>query len=292
MSRWKEGLDMAAATGGPAENLVGASPPLSPGMPPGPSRPWMETRAAAITLPLVTTLVLFGVWELLSRTEVVDPVIVPPVTEILKALYHVVQTGAFWEAAKTTVLETLFGFALGAVIAWVLGTLVGLVKAFQYSIYPLAVAFQIMPRIALAPVFLTWFGFGMTARVVMAATICFFALFINVVVALENVDRNALTLMRSLGASRWETYWKLMFPSSLPLIFAGLKNAVTLALIGAIVGEFVGGSLGIGVLITQYNQQLEVPTMFALIFSLMIFGLLLYGLIEVIDRRVVFWRGH
>ena len=281
---------MADVSPAPVEGAVQPAP-LVPGDEPSGTR-WLETRTAAVALPLLTAVLIFAVWELLSRTEVVDPIIVPPVTKIVDALVKVAQTDGFWQAAKTTGLETLLGFALGAAIAWVLGTLVGLVKVFQYSIYPLAVAFQIMPRIALAPVFLTWFGFGMTARIVMAATICFFALFINVVVALENVDRNALTLMQSLGASRWETYWKLMFPSSLPMIFAGLKNAVTLALIGAIVGEFVGGSLGLGVLITQYNQQLEVPTMFALIFALMIFGLLLYGLIELIDRRVVVWRGR
>jgi NitT/TauT family transport system permease protein len=291
MSRPEEGIPMAATGAGVADPL-GAVPPPSPARSNAPRMAGMSARTAAVTLPVLTALVIFSVWELLARTEVVDPVIVPPVTEIMKALYQVAQTAAFWEGARTTALETLIGFALGAFVGWALGTLVGLVRIAQYSLYPVAVAFQIMPRIALAPVFLTWFGFGITARIVMAATICFFALFINVVVALENVDKNALTLMRALGASRWETYWKLMLPSSLPMIFAGLKNAVTLALIGAIVGEFVGGSLGLGVLITQYNQLLEVSTMFALIFTLMIFGLILYGLIEIIDRRVVDWRGH
>ena len=106
-----------------------------------------------------------------------------------------------------------------------------------------------MPRVALAPVFLTWFGFGITSKIVMAATICFFPVLVNIILGLETVDKNARDLMRSFGASKWEEYRKLTLPSSLPAIFASLKVAITLALIGAIVAEFVGATEGMGVLI-------------------------------------------
>jgi NitT/TauT family transport system permease protein len=163
---------------------------------------------------------------------------------------------------------------------------------FRLAFYPLVIAFQIMPRIALAPLFLTWFGFGITSKIVMAATICFFPVLIAVVVGLENVDRDARSLMRSFGASRWEEYRKLSLPSSLPVIFAGIKTAMTMALIGAIVAEFVGGSEGMGVLIKTFNFQLEVAHGFAVIVALSIIGLILYGLTERVENKLIFWRGH
>jgi NitT/TauT family transport system permease protein len=125
-----------------------------------------------------------------------------------------------------------------------------------------------------------------------AATICFFPVTIAVIVGLQTVDSNAQTLLTSLGASRWQSYRKLAFPASLPIVFAGLKTAVTLALIGAIVGEFVGGNKGLGVLINQFNYQLSISDSFAVILALAIFGLLIYGVIEVVDRKVAFWRGR
>jgi NitT/TauT family transport system permease protein len=113
-----------------------------------------------------------------------------------------------------------------------------------------------------------------------------------VVVGLQTVDDDSRTLMRSLGASRWEEYRKLSLPSSLPIIFSGLKNAITLALIGAIVAEFIGASEGMGVLIKTFNFQLEVAEGFAVIIALMLFGLILYGIMELLDNKIVFWRSR
>jgi NitT/TauT family transport system permease protein len=235
---------------------------------------------------------ILGLWELLSRTEIVDPIILPPVSDVATSLVDLAQTDFFWSNTWTTVYETLVGFALGVGTAWILGTLIGIFRPFRLAMYPLAVAFQNTPRVALAPLFLTWFGFGLTSKYVMAATICFFPVLIAVVVGLETVDSDARTLMRSLGASRWELYRKLSLPSSLPIIFAGVKQAMTLALIGAIVAEFVGASEGMGVMIKTFNFQLEVADGFAVIVALMIIGLVLYGIVEWLDRKIVFWRGH
>ena len=255
-------------------------------------RSLFPTRASMIVWPLLTVLLLCGVWQLVSELGIVDPIILPPPTEVASALFDLVQLNYFWVAVKITVTETLLGFLIGCTAGFVLGTLTGMFRPFRYATYPLVVAFQNTPRVALAPLFLTWFGFGITARYVMAATICFFPLLISVVVGMETVDDNARTLMRSFGASRWETYRKLTLPSSLPIVFAGLKTAMTLALIGAIVAEFVGGNDGIGVLIKTFNFQLNVAEGFASIVMLMIIGLTLYGLVELIDKKVVFWRSH
>jgi NitT/TauT family transport system permease protein len=198
----------------------------------------------------------------------------------------------FWESIKITTWETLAGFVLGSAVGFVLGTLIGMIDSARYALYPLVVAFQNTPRVAFAPVFLTWFGFGLTSKIVMAAAICFFPLLISVVVGLQTVDEDARTLMRSFGASRWQMYWKLALPSSLSYVFAGLKQALTFALIGAIVAEFVGAEKGVGTLIAQFSLQLDVAESFASIVALMIVGLILFGLAELVDRKVVFWRSR
>jgi NitT/TauT family transport system permease protein len=155
--------------------------------------------------------------------------------------------------------------------------------------YPFIVAFQNTPRIALAPIFLTWFGFGIESKVVMAAVICFFPVVINTVAGIAGVDENAKTLFRSLGATKTQAFFRLTLPSAAPITFAGIKTALTLALLGAIVGEFVGASEGLGVLIKELNFQLEVAMGFAVVIALAVIGLALYGLIELAEKRLITW---
>jgi NitT/TauT family transport system permease protein len=126
----------------------------------------------------------------------------------------------------------------------------------------------------------------------MAAAICFFPVLINVILGLEGVSKDARALMRSLGASRWEEYRKLLLPSPLPAIFASLKIAITFALTGAIVAEFVGGTEGMGNLIKIFNFQLLIPEGFAVIIALSLLGVILYGITMILESRIVFWRGH
>ncbi|KWX67325.1 ABC transporter permease [Mycobacterium sp. NAZ190054] len=241
--------------------------------------------AKAAVAPLLVLALLLAVWETTVRVGIANPVIIPPPTEIALRLFELLGQGFFWEATGVTLVETIAGFFIGSFSAWVLGTWVGLVDLTRKALYPLLVAFQITPRVALAPVFLTWFGFGITSKIVMAATICFFPVFINVVVGLETVDRDARTLLRSLGATKLQTYRMLSLPSALPLIFAGLKTAMTMALIGAIVAEFVGASKGMGVLISTFNFQLNVASAFAVITALMLAGLVLYGIVALLDHK-------
>ena len=247
--------------------------------------------ASTIGWPVLAIAIMVGAWEAISRFEIVDPIILPAPSEIVSALVGLAQQAFFWEALWVTMKETFLGFAIGCGVAWLLGTLISLSLPLRHALYPLAIGFQNTPRIALAPVFLTWFGFGITSKVMLAAAICFFPVLIAVVVGLDTVDGNARRLMRSFGASRWQTYWKLGLPSSLPIVFAGLKTAMSLALVGAIVAEFVGGAEGIGVLIKTFNFQLNIADAFASILVLMLIGLLLYWLLELLDRKLVFWRA-
>lgn len=249
-------------------------------------------QASTILLPTLFIFAGLVIWELLSRAEIVDPTLVPAPTEIIDATGRLLNTYFFWEATWVTAQESLLGFVGGVLAAYLIGTAIGLYPVVRRAIFPLIVAIELVPRIALAPVFLSWFGLGIASKITMAAAICFFPVLINVVLGLENVNKDAQALLRSLGASKWEMYRKLMLPASLPEIFASLKVAITFALTGAIVAELVGGNEGLGVLLRTFFFQLLTPEGFAVILALSVMGLVFYGLTMLLESRIVFWRGH
>lgn len=228
-------------------------------------------------------------WQMASNLGWANPIMVPSPVQIAAAFAELTTRGYFWAATWMTLQETLYGFAIGVALGLVIGALTGTFRAFRTAIYPFVIAFQNTPRVALAPIFLTWFGFGMTSKVVMAAVICFFPVVINTVAGMSSVDDNAKMLFRSLGASRAQTFFRLTLPGASAVAFAGVKTALTLALLGAIVGEFVGASEGLGVLIKEMNFQLEVAKGFAVVLFLAVIGLVLYGLIELLERKLITW---
>lgn len=253
-------------------------------------RSFLDTTTARIGLPLLVLAAALAGWEISVRSGLVNPITVPAASDTFGALIEIAQTRYFWEATWLTLQETLLGFAIGAAFGLVIGALTGTFQIFRTAIWPFVVAFQNTPRVALAPVFLTWFGFGMTSKVVMAAVICFFPVVINTVAGLASVDDNARVLFRTYGASTPQTFFKLTLPTAAPIAFAGIKTALTLALLGAIVGEFVGASEGLGVLVKEFNFQLEVAKGFAVVVFLAVIGLVLYGLIELVERRLITWK--
>jgi NitT/TauT family transport system permease protein len=251
-----------------------------------------DNWVALVVPPVITTIVLLAIWEFVSTSGMVDEIILPAPSSIADAMGQIVKESFFWDATWVTTQEAVIGFAAGVLVAWILGTLIGLFRGFSLAVYPPVVAFQIMPRVALAPVFLTWFGFGITSKIVMAATICFFPVLVNTILGMQGVSKDARALMRSLGASKWEEYRKLLLPASLPAIFASLKVAIALALIGAIVAEFLGASEGMGVLLREFSFQLRIAESFAVLVALSLLGLVLYGLAALLESRLIFWRGR
>ena len=154
---------------------------------------------------------------------------------------------------------------------------------------PYAVALQVTPRIAIAPLIIAWAGFGYNSKIWIAAIIAFFPVYVNALTGILTVDEDAREMFRSLGASRWQTFTHLMVPGSLPIMFAGLKTAAGLSLVGAVVGEFISAERGLGVLVQQFSSQLAIADAFAVILMLMFLGLLLYGTMEWLERTTVFW---
>jgi NitT/TauT family transport system permease protein len=243
----------------------------------------------SVLSPLSFVLIL-AVWEIVCRAGMVSPLVLPAPSRIWDGLVILFTAPWFPQHVWYTTAETLIGFAVGGVAAIALGIVMVNVRLFKEVMYPYVVAFQVMPKVVLAPLIITWFGFGIESKIVMAIAISFFPVVINTVVGLESVEENASLLMRSLVASRSQIFWKLAWPTALPSIFAGLKTSLTLALIGALVAEFVTAKEGLGTLITTFSFELKVYLVFACIIVVSVLGLVLYGLMEYLERRIVFWR--
>lgn len=232
-----------------------------------------------------------AMWEFLSRREIIEPVLFPAPTKIASAFWLLVNADFFPAHFWITMLEIALGFLLGGSIGLLLGILLATVRLIRLTMYPYVIAFQALPKVVLAPLFIIWFGFGPASKIATALAICFFPVMLNTVVGLQLVEEDALKLMRSLRASRWQVFVKLRFPNALPHIFAGLKTSLTFAMIGAIVAEFlIAADNGLGRLVQIYQLQIQVHMMMAVVFIVSVLGILGVWVMDVLDRRIVFWR--
>ena len=228
-------------------------------------------------------------WEVAVRLLRVPEIVLPPPTSVLIALYSIVASGAVFVHVGITLTEILLGFAIGAVTAFVLGALIALFRPIDRMLYPYIIAVQAVPKVALAPLLVIWFGFGLESKILMTAVIAFFPILVNTVVGLRHVEQDRLDLMIALNATRWQIFRFVRLPTALPFIFAGLDVGIVLSVIGAIVGEFVGASGGLGYLLLVYNADLKIAAVFALLIILALLGIILHGCVMMIQRRVMFW---
>lgn len=255
------------------------------------SRGW---RGLARQLPLqlgAFAAVIF-VWWLAADQEWVSPRILPAPGAVVSAFWQLLTTGILVDNLWVTVYEVIAGFILGSLGGFLIAVGAALYGPFRQVVTPYMVALQVTPRVAIAPLLFIWLGFGALPKIVLAATICFFPVFINTLTGLTIVDEDERELFRSLRASKRQEFFRLQLPSAMPVTFAGLKTAISLALIGAIVGEFVSAEEGLGLLIQRFSFQLNTPAAYAVLFTLTLLGLLLYGLMELTDRYVVFWNRN
>jgi NitT/TauT family transport system permease protein len=253
--------------------------------PPKPRRNW-GYRLGSIAIAGT----FLGLWQLLPSTGVVSTIILPPLTDVVRALVELVTAGFFYNHLRVTLTEIFVGFFVGTAIGLIGGIALAVWKPVKRLTYPFVVGFQAIPKIVFAPLFIAWLGYGQSSKVAMAVVISFFPVLINTLVGLESVPQDAVKLMRSLRATPLQTFRKVSFPHALPLIFAGVKAALTFAVIGALVGEFVGASEGLGYLLDSYNFQLRVDSVFAVIVVLAVIGSALYFAVEWLDTKLIFWR--
>ncbi|HKX10534.1 MAG TPA: ABC transporter permease [Stellaceae bacterium] len=244
-------------------------------------------RNAALRVLLMLAAV--GLWELCVRAFAVPVYVLPAPSSIVRAFYVGVSRLIYVQNAWITLEETLLGFAAGASLGFMLGTAIALSRRFEYFLYPSIVMFQALPKVALAPLIILWFGVGLPSKIVTAALIAFFPLMVNTVVGLRSADEDRVNLMRSLDASEAQIFWMLRLPSALPFLMAGLEVAMIFALIGAIVAEFVSATAGLGVLINSLNFSGDTAGIFSILLILAVMGLLLNSAIASVRRRVLFW---
>jgi NitT/TauT family transport system permease protein len=243
----------------------------------------------SFALRLVFIAALVGVWELAVAAFDVPAFIVPPPSQVARALYQGIATNLYAAHAYATVGETLFGFALGCGLAFVFGSIIAVSRTVEYYLYPLIVMFQAMPKVALVPLIVIWFGLGIASKVVSAALVAFFPLMVNTIVGLRSVDEDRVNLMRSLAASRWQIFRMLQLPNAMPYLFAGLEIAMIFSLIGAILAEIISSEKGLGMLMQSMSFNMDVAGQFSILLILALLGLLLNGVITVVRRHVVFW---
>jgi NitT/TauT family transport system permease protein len=253
----------------------------------------MTRGPLAFGLRLVFIAALIGLWELAVVVFDWPAYLVPAPSQVARALYTGIESGLYSAHLHVTVSETLLGFVLGCALAFASGSVIALSRTVEYYLHPLVVMFQSVPKVALVPLILTWFGIGITSKVVSAALVAFFPLMVNTIVGLRSADEDRVNLMRSLAASRWQIFRMLQLPSALPYLFAGLEISMVFALIGAIVAELTSAEKGLGMLMSSMTSSMDTTGQFSILFILAILGLVLHGGIRLVRRRVLFWdRSH
>ncbi|WP_420894582.1 ABC transporter permease [Streptomyces scopuliridis] len=231
----------------------------------------------------------FAVWWIIAAAELVEPYLVPSPGATLDVLTG--KADYLWQHTWVTTYETLLGF----VIAVVVGVLAAVVMVYsstvEKTLYPILLFAQVVPKIAIAPLFVVWLGFGITPKILIAVLIAFFPVVISMVTGLKAVDPEMLQLSATMGAKPWQTFAKIRFPASLPHLFSGLKVAVTLAVTGAVVGEFVGANEGLGYVILQANGNLDTPMLFAGLLVMSLIGVVLFVLVEIAEKLLLPWHA-
>ena len=241
-------------------------------------------------LPLVTLAIFFAAWSLYVRRAEVSAFILPPPERILASFFTQLAEPTLWKHVRVTVIETLSGFGLAVSVGVLLGTVMAKLEWIEWSLKPFVVVLQVVPKIALAPLFILWFGFGLESKIVISAVLAFFPVFANTLVAMKSVDAGDREVFASMRASPLTTFLLLDLPSALPVILTGAEVAIVLAIIGAIVGEFIGGNSGLGYLAVAKLQELQVDALFGVILVLTLIGLTLYLAVSLLRRLLVPWH--
>ncbi len=254
---------------------------------PGRIRGHPRLRPHFLSIPAVL-IGLILVWQWLAHVYDLA-VLIPYPKTVAIALIDGLRQGALIRNAGTTLFEALCGFCAAAVFGVVGGALLSESPLLEKTLYPYVAALQTVPKVALAPLFVIWFGFGPASKIFICAMIAFFPILVNTLVGLKAADLQQVDLLRAHCATRWQIFKWLKFPNALPVVFAGLNIGIVLSVIGAIVGEFVGAQAGLGKLILEYQFSLEVAGVFAVLVVLGAMGMGLSFLMRLLQRRVVFW---
>lgn len=253
-----------------------------------PRDPKTSGRFARAGLPTAAFAASILLWEGLVRLLDIKQYILPAPSVVAVRFSEVIPT--LWDAALVTGTEVILGFLWAAAISIPLAYLIASVRVFEITFYPLIVVLQTIPKIAVAPLFIVWFGFGTTPKVLLTFLLCFFPILVDTLTGFKALDPRLLYITRSMGASRTQTFSHVRMPAALPFIFSGLKVAIVLAVTGAIVAEFVGSNAGLGYVLLRASSNLDTPLIFSVLVVLSILGLFFSNLVETAERLVTPWQ--
>lgn len=232
-------------------------------------------------------LLLVIIWEIISKTKLVPPQILPAPSTIIYSLF--VNFTKMWGHILVTLYETVLGFAIAIFFGIIIAIIMDSVPLINKIVYPLLIISQTIPIITIAPLFIIWFGYGYLPKIVIVILICFFPISISLLQGLNSVDIELIKLLKSMGAKKYEIYKFVKFPASMPNLFSGLKIAATYSIMGATIGEWVGGSSGIGVYMLRAKFSFATDKVFGAIIIITILSILLLKLIELIEKRLMPW---
>jgi NitT/TauT family transport system permease protein len=246
---------------------------------------------------LVGSLVVgFVLWEIAVIFFQMPSYVLPSPRAVLLALadglaQSPTNRAGFWYHLEDTLEATFAGFVIGSVLGLVLAAAMAEFRPVERLLFPYIAAIQSLPKVAIAPLYVIWFGYQIESKIAMAATLALFPVLLNALQGFLSVDRDRLELMASLDASRWQAFWLVKLPASLPLIFAGLNLGIVYALLGALVSEFIGAQRGMGVMVMQLQSVNDTAGVFAVLVVLAVVGYLLIASMRFIQHRVVFWSS-
>ena len=254
---------------------------------------WIERLPRWISM-LFLFVAFISFWQMVTWSGLVSPIILPTPGEtfidIIFVGKNLLSGGYMLPALWVTIKEVVYGFLIAMALGFSLGILVGETTFGEKAVLPYLVAIDTMPKVAFAPLFLAWLGFGIASKVALAAFIATFPIVVGTAAGLHAADDNARMLFKTMGASRWQTLWKMKLPTGLPHIFTGLKIGAVGVMAGAITAEFLGGGRGFGELIRVAASQLQTPRVFSLILYLSVVGLALFLFVVWVQHRFVFWH--
>lgn len=256
------------------------------------SRPRLSGFSVRQAAPIITLLVVVLVWQVITMLKLYPAFIIPPPSDVLNKLIEVVGDGTLWLHTSTTLISVMVGLLVGLLLGVVLGYITAKVPLLEALLSPIIVAFQSTPVVAYAPLLVIWFGSGPTSKIVTSALIVFFPMLMNTVIGIRNVPSGLRDLMRSMQATRWQTFIKLEVPAAMPVLMGGLKISATLAVIGAVVGEFVSAKAGLGFLVNLARNQYDTPLVVVAVLTLTVIARLLYSLVSLLERMMLRWQAH
>ena len=240
--------------------------------------------------PVLLALVLLIAWQLLADHGIRNPQVLPSLTQVVSAGWH--ERATIWHNAVPTLRETELGFALSFALSWILAGAMDFTPPVRRAVYPILVASQTLPIVAIAPLFVVMFGFGIMPKVLLVALATFFPLTVSLASGFATADGDADRLLRSMGASRWRIFWTVRVPGALPFFFSGLRVAITYAIGGAVFAEYQGAESGLGIYLQQMQQVFRTDLVFATVAVIAFFSVILFALTYVLQAWLTPWRKY